>query len=583
MQSVWMINRGTDIIEVCDMDLKKWLYFHPGKPVCIPYDQALKYVGQYRELKTCDNPEKYFIGSKMRQLIIRDAGIGDLLLLEPLLRKMSRTRDISVVTRYPETYHYNPAIMKLFRMESKNETVKNSDYDGYEDLRSWSETANSRDSQHRTDVYNEKLHIELTDAEKEPQVWFGKDERAKWRRNEKQVVFVLQCDASHSYRRYEQGEKLAKYIVDMDNRNVVILIGSSKYVKMEKRHERIIDLQGKTTIREAMCQVRDADYFIGVDSGFMHVAMSCHVPTVAMFSIITPDLRLRYYRGPYKVIHGNVPCIGCGNRHMVVCNYGDRDKDSLFRAPCLDIPFQKIYGAALSLPKCEKVVMISDYSPGVEQPKVEVKPVAVVHGKAKLTMPIIFQNEAKNIPRFIELVMKHPAIGRVIAIDGGSTDGGEEMLLKAGAEVYLHPYLKHYHEMQAMQRNISCSYVADGTNILIMDLDECFSKELSEYLYFLAEQNEIIYGLISRKTFEYYKDIEDPAKAIKQYPDWQPRFYRWDRRFKFVGGAHHNTVNVPAPVKIQKDIIHFEREGKDREAMETQWKTMMEGVKKYGH
>jgi glycosyltransferase involved in cell wall biosynthesis len=189
-------------------------------------------------------------------------------------------------------------------------------------------------------------------------------------------------------------------------------------------------------------------------------------------------------------------------------------------------------------------------------------------------MPIIVQNEEKNLPRFIDLVINNPYIGRVIAIDGGSKDKTVKLLQKAGAEVYIHPYIKEYHEQQAMQRNISCSYVKNGENILIMDLDECFSQELKDYLPSLCEAN-FNYAVISRKTFNFYADISDPSKAIKDYPDFQPRFYKWDRKFKFVGGAHHVTLNCPDPIKIQKDIIHFEREGKDREGLEKQWAGMM--------
>ena len=354
MKSVWMVNKGTEIIEFPDMDLKKYLYFHPGRPVCLPYDQALKYVGKYTNLKPCDNPQHYFTDRRMKQLIIRDAGIGDLLLMEPLLRKMAEDREIHVITRYPEVFENNPAITKTYFMESKGQDVKTEDFDGWEDLRSYSETCESRDKKHRTDIYNERLYVDITDHEKEPMIWFGNDEKAKTRRMPDMKYFVVQCDASHSYRRYERGAELAKHIVDADQKNVVVIMGSNKWVKLEKRHERIIDLQGKTTIREAMCQVRDADYFIGVDSGLMHVALCCHVPTVAMFSIITPDLRLRYYKGTYKVISGNVPCIGCGDRHMTVCNYGNRNNDQNFRAPCMDIEPQKIYDAAMSIQPTEK-------------------------------------------------------------------------------------------------------------------------------------------------------------------------------------------------------------------------------------
>ena len=156
----------------------------------------------------------------------------------------------------------------------------------------------------------------------------------------------------------------------------------------------------------------------------------------------------------------------------------------------------------------------------------------------------------------------------------------KRLLEKAGAEVHIHPYIKTYHEMQAMQRNISCSYVAENERILIMDIDECFSKDLSDYLPELAESN-IEFGMVSRMTFDYYNDTRDPGKRIKDYPDYQPRFYIWKRKYKFVGGAHHVTLNTPTPQFINKDIIHFEKEGKDRNELENQWANMMTGVRQY--
>ena len=153
-----------------------------------------------------------------------------------------------------------------------------------------------------------------------------------------------------------------------------------------------------------------------------------------------------------------------------------------------------------------------------------------------------------------------------------------ELLTKAGAQVYVHPYDNNYHDMQAMQRNYSCSFVKDGERIIIMDIDECFSKELEDYLPTLAESG-IVYGLLSRKTFDYYDDIHYPDKQIKDYPDWQPRFFTWNRRFKWIGSPHHNVYNIPEPVNIQKDIIHFEKENKDRNALEAKWAQMQKNTR----
>jgi hypothetical protein len=132
--------------------------------------------------------------------------------------------------------------------------------------------------------------------------------------------------------------------------------------------------------------------------------------------------------------------------------------------------------------------------------------------------------------------------------------------------------------MQAMQRNYSLSFCREGELVLIMDPDECFSEELSEWLPSFPRA-KIVYGELSRRTYKYFDDISDPGKRIKDYPDWQPRLYTWSHNFKFVGSPHHKTLNVPPPVRIRRDIIHFECEGKNRPALETQWAGMWEKSK----
>jgi ADP-heptose:LPS heptosyltransferase len=574
---VWVINSGKEDLEIIDMDALKWIIMHPGRPQQVSRHFALKNIGKIHDFRSCDNPEKYFTeDNKLRHLIIRDAGIGDLLLLEPIIREFGKSREITIKTKYQDIFKYHPSVYNTIFIDSKH---NNKDFDCWDDLRSYSETASTRTNKHRTDIYNEVFQLNLKD--KEPRIYIDESTRNPIIKKEGYKYFAIQCDASHSYRRYDKGEELAYYIINADEKNIAIILGGYDFIKLKNRHDRIIDMQGKTSVLDMIMIIKDSDYFIGGDSGLLHVACSLHTPAVGLFSIITPDLRLRYYTGPYKaIVKEGLQCIGCGNHHMEVCNFGNKKQKPEFISPCMDITPEFLYKEVVSLPNAERRIFIADKK---EESK-DIKEVNIIknYNGQKLTMPIIVQDEAKNLPRFIELVMKHPAIGRVIAIDGGSKDNTVELLSRAGAEVYVHPYIKTYHDQQAMQRNISFSYVSDGTPCIFMDIDECFSKELSDYLYFLAEQKDIRYGLISRRTFNYYSDIIDSSKQIKDYPDFQPRFYIWDKKFKFINGAHHWTLNCPEPVKIQKDIIHFEKEGKDREQIEAQWKYMMDGVKKYG-
>ena len=571
---VWIINKSDKDFERVDIDLGKHIVLKPYRPIQLPLQIGLRYM-RFNTIVLCENPEQYFENEPLKRLIIRDAGIGDLLLLEPVLRQIHKNEnaELTVLTRFPEVYHNNPAVKDLIHMNSKAELPKGlkvSTWDNYEDLRSYSETCENRNTKHRTDCYNQVFQLPVIE-DKEPRIYFGSKDKPVIKKKEGYNYIGVACDGSHFFRRYNRAVELIHYILDKDPKNIVVVIGDGwedgqGFVKI-KKHRRIIDLQGKTTIRQVFNLIKDMDYLIAVDTGLMHVGLALHVPTVCIFSIIDPKLRIDYYTGQREIIYkSDLDCIGCGSWHMAKCKYGDIKKDLKFIPPCLEIEPYFIYETMIRMHKEDSIRTFKD-EPKIDKPKIN------IISKNKLTMPIIVLNEERNLPRFIELVMKHPAIGKVIAVDGGSDDKTVDLLRKAGAEVYVHYYDKDYHDMQALQRNISFSFVKDNEKCIMMDIDECFSDELSNYLPVLTESN-IEYAVLSRRTFKYFDDIDQPTKQIKDYPDWQPRFFTWHRRFKWVGSPHHNIYNTAYPVKIKKDIIHFECEGKDRDALEAKWSIM---------
>ncbi len=607
---LWIVlKKGVADIDYCIKEQKRWIKFTAERPVQLPFQLGLEILKSIQGTKIVDHPEAYFGKIAQRVLIQRDGGIGDILLMEPCIRKYKTlgNRDISVLTMNPEILDNHPDVSKTYKAKRKEDVdvVRNVQFDEWMDFRNFSELHPHRTTMHRSDIYALKFNIDTKGLDMEPRLYIRDDEAQTVLKKQPGKYYIgLQFDASHSYRKYDRCLDLIRHILARDEDAVCVIMGSYNMIKPNFNSDRVIDLQGLTTMRDAVLVIRDLDYMIAVDSGLMHIALAFHVPTVCIFSIISPDLRLRYYTGPKRVMVKPIQCIGCGNEHMVVCNYGDKKKNPDFVPPCMNWTPDEIFVRMsemnpqqfrkyIHLPALgvkDATVQPSDSVSATQsetqsetQSIPEEKVVNInLAGQRLLTMPIITLDEEANLPRFIENVMSHKMIGRVVAIDGGSTDRTVELLEKAGAEVHVHPYIKTYHEQQAMQRNISLSYVPDGMPVLIMDVDEVFSKELSEYLGVLAEQTEHRYGLISRMTFNRFADITDKSKRIKDYPDFQPRYYIWDRRYKFVGGAHHVTVNVPPAWKIERDILHFEKEGKDRDALEMQWKTQMEGVRRYG-
>lgn len=76
--------------------------------------------------------------------------------------------------------------------------------------------------------------------------------------------------------------------------------------------DRVINLAGKTTLRELLPLIQKCDAFLTNDSGPMHIAAALNVPLVAIFGS-TSDVKT----GPYgigKVIHKHVECSPCYKR-----------------------------------------------------------------------------------------------------------------------------------------------------------------------------------------------------------------------------------------------------------------------------
>jgi len=80
--------------------------------------------------------------------------------------------------------------------------------------------------------------------------------------------------------------------------------------------DRVINLAGKTTLRELMACIQACQLFLTNDSGPMHVASALGTPLIALFGS-TSDVATSPYRGG-RVIHKHVPCSPCYRRECPI-------------------------------------------------------------------------------------------------------------------------------------------------------------------------------------------------------------------------------------------------------------------------
>ncbi len=121
--------------------------------------------------------------------------------------------------------------------------------------------------------------------------------------NKRNLVGIHACSTMH-YKMWpsEKFAEIIEYLIKEKKKNI-ILLGSKqeksmneKLIKIvnEKYHKNIMNLSGKTGMRDLVEIVKHLDLFIGNDGGPMHIAASEGVKTLGLFGFETP---VRY--GPW--------------------------------------------------------------------------------------------------------------------------------------------------------------------------------------------------------------------------------------------------------------------------------------------
>jgi ADP-heptose:LPS heptosyltransferase len=80
---------------------------------------------------------------------------------------------------------------------------------------------------------------------------------------------------------------------------------------------RLVNLVGRTSLREAVGIIQRAAVAIGPDSGLMHIAAAVQTPVISLWGATDPGRT-----GPYGfanlTIQGNAPCVPCNRRSCTI-------------------------------------------------------------------------------------------------------------------------------------------------------------------------------------------------------------------------------------------------------------------------
>ncbi len=202
-------------------------------------------------------------------------------------------------------------------------------------------------------------------------------------------------------------------------------------------------------------------------------------------------------------------------------------------------------------------------------------------------------NEEKMVKPVIGNFHDEDWIDRIIVIDGGSTDLTVHNLKKfSKVEVYIHPWLPWYHDMEVIQSNIALSYLPIDSLAFIMDFDEVMSAKLKETLAGINEKGfPADLGAFSRMSYEPLRHPNSPFAVldetgfptfgyqIGQYPDYQCRLIKRKIGMHWINSPHHvmfGTRSLWKETVTNADIIHChgKYDARDRDRIEMGWLRM---------
>lgn len=99
------------------------------------------------------------------------------------------------------------------------------------------------------------------------------------------MVITISCiginDLSRQWTNWKQ------LIIELSKDHDLILLGTEEESKYYREHigiyKGIKDLQGLTTVKESIEEIKESDLFIGGETGLMHVAVMSEIPTICIF------------------------------------------------------------------------------------------------------------------------------------------------------------------------------------------------------------------------------------------------------------------------------------------------------------
>ena len=244
-------------------------------------------------------------------LVKRSGAMGDVLLLEPFIRYLTTIyKRIWFVTseKYKNVFKNHPNIEKIITdvIDTDIAVTYNMDNTSEQFLNYPFEIS-----------YFKFFNIDISNIDTCPKIYFDKEEiynlgEGKW------VAVDVGYKNGRQYYSKDSWEKIFYQLQKLGMKIVIIgntFLYSYNFVDLDLRTENI-------DIRQLFCVIRSADYYIGIDSGPLHVAKLLGKPGIGIFCAYGDNFKhydntkiIKYKCDCYFNKH-IVPCLKCNKQHI---------------------------------------------------------------------------------------------------------------------------------------------------------------------------------------------------------------------------------------------------------------------------
>lgn len=171
----------------------------------------------------------------------------------------------------------------------------------------------------------------------------------------------------------------------------------------------------------------------------------------------------------------------------------------------------------------------------------------------KLCIGFMFQNEADWLKLHLPVFLKSAAIDGIVAVDGGSSDGGAEYVRSLGGVVYERPW--DWKPMDQENAVISLAEWSGYDAILLTAPDELWFPAAIDRMKVLMDNAKTF--ALQFPTWNFVKDRRHYAPQAPYFPDFHERVWRLGQGIRQVGALDSTPSFSPQQATRCMDLPMF--------------------------